>query len=177
MRWFTFFLAAVLCVAMDNSFMHVLSIGSTLKVLPSLTYGYSAAVKESKNLELIVVSQSDANISLPLPVLHIYDYILPLILILMDEAVCSGKILVSLTEYFGRPALRISFAKNIIGKLDFEKLTQQLFVKFETASNDNNLLEFSYDGAEFVFKEETTGQCQVIYKLSSKAFPVEEAAH
>ncbi|MEE8404341.1 MAG: hypothetical protein V3S17_03010, partial [candidate division Zixibacteria bacterium] len=41
-----------------------------LKVLPSLTYGYSAAVKELKNLELIVQSQSDARISLPLPVLH-----------------------------------------------------------------------------------------------------------
>ena len=148
-----------------------------LKVLPSLTYGYSAAVKESKNLELIVQSQSDARISLPLPVLHIYDYILPLILILMDEAICSGRILVSLTEYFGRPALRISFARNIIGKLDFEKLTQQLFVKFVTAVNDNDFLEFSYDGAEFVFKEDSSGQCQVIYKLSSKAFPVEETAY
>lgn len=148
-----------------------------LKVLPSLTYGYSAAVKELKNLELIVQSQSDARISLPLPVLHIYDYILPLILILMDEAICSGKILVSLTEYFGRPALRISFARNIIGKLDFEKLTQQLFVKFDTTRSDNDFLEFSYDGAEFAFKEEASGQCQVIYKLSSKAFPVEEAAY
>ena len=148
-----------------------------LKVLPSLTYGYSAAVKELKNLELIVQSQSDARISLPLPVLHIYDYILPLILILMDEAICSGKILVSLTEYFGRPALRISFARNIIGKLDFEKLTQQLFVKFDTARSDNDFLEFSYDGAEFAFKEEASGQCQVIYKLSSKAFPIEEAAY
>ena len=147
-----------------------------LKVLPSLTYGYSAAVKESKNLELIVQSQSDAGISLPLPVLHIYDYILPLILILMDEAICSGRILVSLTEYFGRPALRISFARNMIGKLDFEKLTQKLFVKFDTATSDNDFLEFSYDGAEFAFKEDTSGQCQVIYKLSSKAFPVEEAA-
>ncbi|MCH9025063.1 MAG: hypothetical protein IH931_06985 [candidate division Zixibacteria bacterium] len=148
-----------------------------LKVLPSLTYGYSAAVKESKNLELIVQSQSDARIALPLPVLHIYDYILPLILILMDEAICSGRILVSLTEYFGRPALRISFARNMIGKLDFEKLTQQLFVKFDTAVSDNDFLEFSYDGAEFIFKEETSGQCQVIYKLSSKAFPVEETAY
>ncbi len=148
-----------------------------LKVLPSLTYGYSAAVKESKNLELIVQSQSDARISLPLPVLHIYDYILPLILILMDEAICSGRILVSLTEYFGRPALRISFDRNIIGKLDFEKLTQQLFVKFVTASGDNEFLEFSYDGAEFVYKEEKSGQCQLIYKLSSKAFPVEEAVY
>ncbi|MCH7947105.1 MAG: hypothetical protein IIC66_04830 [candidate division Zixibacteria bacterium] len=148
-----------------------------LKVLPSLTYGYSAAVKESKNLELIVQSQSDARISLPLPVLHIYDYILPLILILMDEAICSGRILVSLTEYFGRPALRISFSRNMIGKLDFEKLTQQLFVKFDTVTSDNDFLEFSYDGAEFVYKEEVSGQCQVIYKLSSKAFPVEEAAY
>lgn len=148
-----------------------------LKVLPSLTYGYSASVKESKNLELIVQSQSDADISLPLPVLHIYDYILPLILILMDEAICSGKILVSLTEYFGRPALRISFARIIIGKLDFEKLTQQLFVKFDTTTSDNDFLEISYDGAEFIFKEDTSGQCQVIYKLSSKAFPVEEAAN
>jgi len=148
-----------------------------LKVLPSLTYGYSAAVKESKNLELMVQSQSDAGISLPLPVLHIYDYILPLILILMDEAICSGRILVSLTEYFGRPALRISFARNMIGKLDLEKLTQQLFVKFDTAASDDDFLEFSYDGAEFIFKEDTSGQCQVIYKLSSKAFPVEEAAY
>jgi len=65
----------------------------------------------------------------------------------------------------------------MIGKLDFEKLTQQLFVKFNTASNDNDFLEFSYDGAEFVFKEETSGQCQVIYKLSSKAFPVEGTAY
>ena len=95
----------------------------------------------------------------------------------MDEAICSGKILVSLTEYFGRPALRISFARNIIGKLDFEKLTQQLFIKFDTARTDNDFLEFSYDVAEFAFKEEASGQCQVIYKLSSKAFPVEEAAY
>ncbi len=148
-----------------------------LKVLPSLTYGYSAAVKESKNLDLIVQSQSDARISLPLPVLHIYDYILPLILILMDEAICSGKILVSLTEYFGRPALRISFARNIIGKLDFEKLTQQLFVKFETVSNDNDFLTISHNGAEFIFTEDTSGQCQLIYKLSSKAFPIEKAVY
>ena len=71
---------------------------------------------------------------------------------------------------------RSTVGSGVIGKLDFEKLTQQLFVKFETVSNDNDILEFSHDGAEFVFKEETSGQCQVIYKLSAKAFPIEEIA-
>jgi hypothetical protein len=147
-----------------------------LRALPALTYGYSSTVKESKNLELMIQSKTDGYISLPMPVLHIYDYVLPLILLLMDEAICSGKIVVSLAEYFGRPALRISFSKNIIGKLELEKLTQKLFVKFDTVYNENGSIELSFGDAEFVFKEEKSGQSQIIYTLASKAMPIEESS-
>lgn len=145
-----------------------------LSMLPALTYGYFLTVKDNKNVEIAVQTKADRNVSFSIPVLHIYDYIVPLILTIMEEALCSGTIATSLTEHFGRPALRISFAKKLLGKLTLEKLVDKVFNFHQFERSADSVLIVTAASAHFIFSECDGDRYQAIYTLTNFHHPIEE---
>ncbi len=146
-----------------------------LKMLPRLTYGYFVTVKDYKNVEIAIDTKADRNVAFSIPVLHIYDYILPLIMTIMDEALCSGKIVTSLTEHFGRPALRISFAKKLLGKMTLEKLVDKVFNFHQFEKNSDNALMVAAANAHFIFSDCDGDRHQAVYTLTNIHHPIEES--
>lgn len=145
-----------------------------LEFLPGLTYGYILTVKDYKNVEINVQTKTDRNVGFSIPSLHVFDYILPLILGIMDEAICSGKIVVSLAEDFGRPALRIAFAKKLLGKTSLEKLVPKVFIYHRVESGADGALIISAGNAHFAFSDCDGDRYQAIYTLASNNHPIEE---
>ncbi len=145
-----------------------------LDMLPTLTYGYFLTVKDDKNVEIAVQTKSDRNVSFSIPVLHIYDYILPLILYIMDEALCSGTIVASLTEHFGRPGLRLSWPKKLLGKQTLEKLVDRVFNYQQCEKSDDGVLLISVEEAKFLFSGSAADHYQSIYTLTNLHQPIEE---
>lgn len=145
-----------------------------LELLPGLTYGYILTVKDYKNVEISVQTKTDRNVTFSIPSLHVFDYILPLILAIMDEALCSGKIVVSLTEHFGRPALRIVFAKKLLGKTRLEKLVPKVFTYHRVENGHDGSLVISANNAHFVFSDCEGDRYQAIYTLTHNLHPIEE---
>lgn len=145
-----------------------------LKMLPSLTYGYILTVRDNKNVETSVQTKTDRNVSFSIPALHIYDYILPLILAIMDEALCSGKIVTSITEHFGRPALRISFPKKLLGKTSLDKLIPKVFIFQKMDKGTDGSIIIAAENAQFVFSDCDGDRYQAIYTLVNVHHPIEE---
>ena len=122
-----------------------------IKMLPAMTFGYYLTVKDNRNVEIELQTKSDKNLPFSIPVLHIYDFILPLILSLMDEAVCSGKIFVSIAEHFGRPVIRISYPKKLSGKLSLEKLVDKTFNYYQSQRGEKGEFLITAGDAQFIF--------------------------
>lgn len=151
-----------------------LSADTFLKLLPTITYGYSLNVKDNKNVEISLQTKIDRSVSFVLPVLHIYDIILPLILAIMDESLCSGRIFVTVTEHFGRPAIRISYSKKMLGKLTSDKLADKVFKYHKASKADDNGVYVAIDGARMLFSEIEGDSGQAIYTLTNHHQPIDE---
>ncbi len=145
-----------------------------LNMLPTMTFGYFLTVKDNKNVEIAVQTKPDKNVSFPIPVLHIYDFILPLILTIMDEAVCSGKMYIGVAEHFGRPVLRISYPKKLSGKLSLEKLLDKVFKYYQSQKGEEGQILVAADDAQFVFSDCDGDRFQAIYSCVGQHHPVEE---
>ncbi len=145
-----------------------------VNMLPVLTFGYYLTVKDNKNVEIELQTKSDKNISFSIPVLHIYDFILPLILAIMDEAVCSGKIFVSVAEHFGLPVLRISYPKKLSGKLSLEKLLDKVFRYYQSQRGEKGQMLVTANDAQFIFSTCEGDRYQAIYSNAGHTHPVQE---
>jgi hypothetical protein len=173
-------LAEVLEKLKDVSTVRVLEKGSKisaaqfLEMLPELTYGYYLTVKDTKNVDIEVQTKTDKNAVFAISILHIFDYITPLMFGIMDESICSGKIIVSLAEHFGRPVLRISYPKKLLGKVTQQKLIEKTF-KFHTAEKtEDRAVVVSVDNAHFIFNENEGDRNQIVYSLTNYQHPLEE---
>ena len=145
-----------------------------LSQLKHLSYGYFLTVKDNKNVDIEIQPKVDKSVSFTFPVLHIFDYIMPLIFTVMDEALCSGTIVVSNAEHFGRPVFRISYPKKLLGKMTFDKLADKVFKYHQLEKTDQDGLVVSVDKAHFLFSESGGDRAQVIYSLSNQLHPVED---
>ncbi len=145
-----------------------------LSMLPGMSYGYYLTVKDNKNVEIGLQTKADKNVSFSIPVLHIYDFILPLILAIMDQAVCSGKITVSVGEHFGRPVLRISYPGKLSGRQPLEQLLNKVFRYCKSERGEDGDFLVSCDDARFTFSSGEGDIYQAIYSNVRSHHAVEE---
>ncbi len=145
-----------------------------LSMLPAMLHGYYLTVKDSKNVEIGFQAKTDKNVSFSIPILHIYDFILPLILALMDQAVCSGTISISVGEHFGRPVLRISYPGKLSGKVPLEKLLNRVFRYCKSEKGEDGEILVSSGDARIIFSVCEGGTCRAIYSNVRSHQAVEE---
>lgn len=142
---------------------NAISAQQLLSMLPGMSYGYYLTIKDNKNVEIGLQTKTDKNVSFSIPVLHVYDFILPLILAIMDQAVCSGKISVSVGEHFGRPVLRISYPGKLSGRQPLEQLLNKVFRYCKTERGEDGEFLVSCDDARFIFSTCDGDIYQAIY--------------
>ena len=104
-----------LCLLTTDQMARRLSSRQLLEDLPTIVRGHATQVKDSKNVTLTIEANRPTDNDFDLTYREVYDYVLPFVLGLMDEAICSGHLLISADGGPGRAELVFEFAADIIG--------------------------------------------------------------
>ncbi|HVP07687.1 MAG TPA: hypothetical protein VMS71_07590, partial [Candidatus Acidoferrum sp.] len=89
-----------------------------LRDLPLMLSGLARQIRDTKNIDIaLAVSLRDSRQD-PLTASALYDVLLPTVIALMEEAVCSGQIKIALEQDDSSRLVSIEFSKNLLGALD-----------------------------------------------------------
>lgn len=95
--------------------------------LSDTTYGYARHVKDTRNITLRIEVRHETHGDLVLTKQEAYDTIIPIVLALMDEAICSGTLHLGLQPADGGCGLAMEFDSNLIGHLDLVQIIGGVF--------------------------------------------------
>jgi hypothetical protein len=109
-----------LCLLTTERLGQRLSCRRLFEDLPIIVSGFARQVKDSKNVTLNIKTRSLSDSRLELTYQELYDYVLPLVMGLMGEAIGSGVLLVSAGDGDGR--LLFEFSADIIGHTDLGEM-------------------------------------------------------
>jgi len=98
-----------------------------LRELPDILKGFASQIRDTKNitlkLNLDISGEPDLVISF-----HDYlDYLLPFVLTLMEEAICSGVLKIFIEKVNNKEQIVFTFNKNIIGHTNLTELLFRVF--------------------------------------------------
>ena len=93
--------------------------------LPSLFDGFSHYLQDTKNIAVRVIPARGSNGGLELTRTEMLDYVYPLVVMLMDEAICSGTIIVKGDRIDGRAAVVLELDPGIIGHTNLGELVHR----------------------------------------------------
>jgi len=98
----------------DDTMNQPMRASHLLNDLPSCLEGYSHRLQDTKNIALRIVPARSVRTNLELTRGEMYDYVYPVLLAIMDEAICSGKITVRATTINNLDALAIESDAEIV---------------------------------------------------------------
>jgi len=93
--------------------------------LPSLFNGFSHYLQDTKNIAVRVIPAQGNSGGLELTRTEMLDYVYPLVVMLMDEAICSGTIVVKGDRIDGRAAIVLELDPGIIGHTNLGELVHR----------------------------------------------------
>ncbi|MCK4460956.1 MAG: hypothetical protein KAW46_04095, partial [candidate division Zixibacteria bacterium] len=155
-----------LCLLTSDQMARRLSSSQLLEDLPSIVHGHATQVKDSKNIILTIEACRSRDNDFELTYREVYDYVLPLVLGLMDEAICSGDLVVSTDGGPGRAELVFEFAADIIGHTGLGEMigrihSQQLL---ERRNDDEGIVHF--EDARLSFRMASSRTCRVVIRFA-----------
>jgi hypothetical protein len=98
-----------------------------IRDLPVILSGLARQVKDTKNIEVTVVVASRELPAMTISPAFAFDVLLPMIIALMEEAVCSGQVKVSAETSPLAHTLVLSFARKLVGGSDLTELLCRTF--------------------------------------------------
>jgi hypothetical protein len=98
-----------------------------LKRLARVTHGYARHIRDTKNVVLEFESHSANLLDFNFTVLEVYDVVLPIILAIMEHAVCSGRLYFCLRCDGRHDSLVIRFDRSILPHIDLEDFLHKVF--------------------------------------------------
>ncbi len=127
-----------LCVLTAGQLDSKLSIRRFLKDLPAVVQGYARQIRDNKNVILEIdvdnIGETDFEVSWQ----ELYDLVLPLVLGVMDEAICSGKMTVRMETGRDGPMAVFKIPSAVIGHLTVETLLSGIYVHENLQTNDES---------------------------------------
>ncbi len=95
--------------------------------LPELVKGYSKQLKDNKNITLTFELKIIETCNLYVTYASLLDYILYFVVSLMNKAVCSGEVKVSLEAIAGKEKLIFAFGNDLLGGITLEDFLSEIF--------------------------------------------------
>ncbi len=133
-----------LCLLTTDQMARQLSSRQLLEDLPTIVRGHATQVKDSKNVTLTIEACRSKDNDFELTYREVYDYVLPLVLGLMDEAICSGHLVISADGGPGRAELVFEFAADIIGHSGLGEMIGRIYShqRLERRNDDEGIVHF-----------------------------------
>ncbi len=155
-----------LCLLTTDQMARRLSSRQLLEDLPTIVRGHATQVKDSKNVTLTIEACRSKDNGFDLTYREVYDYVLPFVLGLMDEAICSGDLVVSTDGGPGRAELVFEFAADIIGHTGLGEMIGRIYSQqlLERRNDDEGIVHF--EDARLSFYMASSRSCRVVIRFA-----------
>lgn len=104
-----------------------------------MLHGFARQIRDTRNITLRLNPEMTSRGQTQMSLATIFDVLLPLIMSLMDEAVCSGTLTLRVHEREGREQLDIVFNPEILAHGSVAQFVQQVFPDAATGLSGNRL--------------------------------------
>jgi hypothetical protein len=149
-----------------------ISLQTWVHELPEVLYGYARYVLDTRNVSLAIEPSHQCPGDLVLTKQEAYDTVIPVLLTLMDEAVCSGTVTIGLHPIDGGCGLLMEFGANIAGHLDLSQIIADCFSHRPIEQVKPSLGTVDLISLKLSFESTQDGRCRLM--LQAKP-PYEEA--
>ena len=155
-----------LCLLTTDQMARRLSSRQLLEDLPTIVRGYATQVKDTKNVTLTIEACRSKDNDFELTYREVYDYVLPFALGLMDEAICSGHVVISADGGPGRAELVFEFAADIIGHSGLGEMIDQIYSHqlLERRNDDEGIVHF--EDATLSFCMTSSRTCRAVIRFA-----------
>ncbi len=104
-----------------------------------MLHGFARQIRDTRNITLRLAPEISSGGGTQLTVGTVFDVLLPLIMSLMDEAVCSGSLTLRVHEQADRERLDIIFNPDILAHGSVDQFVHQVFPETATGLSGNRL--------------------------------------
>jgi hypothetical protein len=125
-----------------------------LKDLANMFEGFARKIKDTKNVEISISYTASARQAYRLRTSDGIDFVIPLVVAIMEQAICSGTVSVQGNAKGSVPIISLQFRRNILGYTTISNLITKLFPELEPSS--------SASGEEQFQSNEHTVTCRLI---------------
>ena len=156
-----------LCLLTTDQLKGHLSVRRFLKDLPSIVQGYARQIRDSKNVVLTIDSRHLGDADFEISRHELYDWVLPLVMGIMDEAICSGKLTVRTELVEDRPGIVFDFPSGIIGHTNLGEMVGRIYTRrsLNIAAEHEGSVEFR--GMSLSFSSGSEDSCRVSIQPSA----------
>jgi len=144
-----------------------MSVSDLLRDLGSLLGGFARQILDSKNIVLDIVHRTEPRTDLQLRGDTVFDTLLPLVMSLMEEAICSGKLALKLRRTTGEPALDIVFDRAIIGHTTLEEFLARIHPAVAAAVDEHGVGTMTIGNVRLVFSTPMEHMCLITIQLAT----------
>ena len=136
-------------------FQRTMSLAGFLQDLNWMLHGFARQIRDTRNITLRITPELVSAGQTRLSVGTVFDVLLPVVMLLMDEAVCSGSLILRVHEPGSQEQLDIVFDPAILAHRSVEQFVQQVFPDASTGISGNRL---EFDEATLLFSQETASE-------------------
>jgi|GEM_PF-4054453 len=164
-----------ICTISTRNSAEQVSCNVFLKELPVITKGYIQQIQDLKNISLKIIVETTSGINFSLSLSEIYDYILPLILSVMDHAIVSGTIYVQIRNIQNQDMLVLKSPERIVGDVSFSKIFQGAFPFYKISEYDLQTNNYLLGDITFTGSFDNNGGFQIKIAKQSTMFTEEKS--
>jgi hypothetical protein len=135
------------CSLLDDDCGRAWSPVDFVQELPGLLRGYIRQIRDTRSVNIEIAADIEGHQRTQLTRHDMMERLLPMILTIMDESICSGQIRARLRDSDNAGAFAIEFPHKIVGHLSIEDLAGRLFPAQDISANAIDMVEIQLDNA------------------------------
>jgi len=125
--------------------------GEAVSTIPAILSGPMQQMKDSKNIDLQIATEVDSG--LVVRALDIYDYLLPLVMAIVEQAICSGQIVIVGHGSDHTVTFSVRFPQRLFAGLELPRLLTELFPRCELLLQDSGNGQLIIGDSTLVFQQ------------------------
>lgn len=150
-----------LCLLTTDQLSRHLSVRRFLEDLPSIVQGYARQIRDNKNVVLTIDTQHMGDTDFEITWHQLYDWVLPLVLGIMDEAICSGKLTVRTDAEDNNPGMVFEFPSSIIGHTSLKDMVGRIYARWPQVATGEHGGSVEFLGMSLSFSPGSANSCRV----------------
>lgn len=150
-----------LCLLTTDQLSRHLSVRRFLEDLPSIVQGYARQIRDNKNVVLTIDTQQIGDTDFEITWQELYDWVLPLVLGIMDEAICSGKLTVRTDSVDNNPGMVFEFPSSIIGHTSLKDMVGRIYARYSQETSGEHEGSVKFLGMSLSFSSGSANSCHV----------------